>query len=81
MTNDVIEKFLEDPKVEGKPVNIFFKQRNTISGHFIKAKDYDELKAKNFWRVLAADKMELWKKSNDVTLARIFNGAEFSKLK
>ncbi len=81
MTNDVIEKYVEDPHVDGKPVNIFFKQRNSITGHFIKAKDYDELKAKNFWRVVNVNKIDQWKKTNDIDLARLFNGTEFSKLK
>ena len=80
MTFDVIEKFVESKEMVGKPVNIFFKQRNTIAGLFVQGKDYQEMKAKNFWRIVTGANIDNWKKSKDMNLARIFNGAEFTKL-
>ena len=81
MTNDLIQKFIEYKDRTGKAVNIFFKQRNPINGLFIQWKDYDEMKAKNFWRIVSESKIEEWKKTKDITLARLFSGGDFTKLK
>ncbi|RXK58926.1 short-chain dehydrogenase [Lacibacter luteus] len=78
MTNDMIEKFIETRK--SKKVNIFFKQRSTVKGIFIHNNDYEELKNKNFWRIVSEAKIEEWSRTKDASLARIFNGAEFTKL-
>lgn len=80
MTNDLIEKFVETKKRKDQRVNIHFKQRDTLKGLFIREKDYDELKGKNFWRIVSASKLEEWKKTKDQNLARLFNGAEFTRL-
>ncbi len=80
MTNDMIEKFIETKARKSDKVNIFFKQRNTVKGIFIRNLDYEELKSKNFWRVISESKMEEWSRTKDNSLARIFNGAEFTKL-
>jgi len=80
MTNELIEKFVETKKREDRYVNIHFKQRDTLSGLFIREKDYEELKSKNFWRIVSASKMEEWKKTKNQDLARLYNGAEFTRL-
>lgn len=80
MTNDMIEKFIETKSRENSKVNIHFKQRDTVKGIFIRNHDYDELKSKNFWRIVSESKLEEWKRTNDNSLARIFNGAEFTRL-
>jgi uncharacterized membrane protein YheB (UPF0754 family) len=80
MTNDMIEKFIETKNRENSQVNIHFKQRDTVKGVFIRNNDYDELKSKNFWRIVSESKLEEWKKTKDNSLARIFNGAEFTRL-
>ncbi|HLO39192.1 MAG TPA: hypothetical protein VK173_11900 [Lacibacter sp.] len=80
MTNDMIEKFIETKSRENSKVNIHFKQRDTVKGIFIRNHDYDELKSKNFWRIVSESKLEEWKKTKDNNLARIFNGAEFTRL-
>jgi uncharacterized membrane protein YheB (UPF0754 family) len=80
MTNDMIEKFIETKNRENSQVNIHFKQRDTVKGLFIRNHDYDELKSKNFWRIVSESKLEEWKKTKDNSLARIFNGAEFTRL-
>jgi uncharacterized membrane protein YheB (UPF0754 family) len=80
MTNDMIEKFIETKARENSKVNIHFKQRDTVKGIFIRNHDYDELKSKNFWRIVSESKLGEWKKTKDNNLARIFNGAEFTRL-
>lgn len=80
MTSEAIEKLVESGNNSDKPMNIHFKQRNTIRGLFIKGNDYKDLRSKNFWRIVTNANIELWEKTKDVNLARIFNGAEFTKL-
>jgi hypothetical protein len=80
MTNDLIEKFIEKRGKKTSKINIHFKQRNTLQGIFIQAKDYNELKSKNFWRIVSETNSEEWKRTGDQNLARIFNGAEFTRL-
>jgi hypothetical protein len=80
MTNDAIIKQVEANLNEGKPLNIHFKQRNTIKGLFIKGYDYEDLRSKNFWRIVTNANIELWEKTKDINLARIFNGVEFTRL-
>jgi hypothetical protein len=80
MTNEMIEKFIGQRKIKGGQVNIHFKQRGTVTGLFIQTEDYSELKAKNFWRIVSTSKVEEWKKTKNINLARIFNGAEFTRL-
>ncbi|CAN5428855.1 hypothetical protein BH10BAC3_BH10BAC3_31630 [soil metagenome] len=80
MTNEQIEKFLTPEHVGKSAVRISFKTRNTITGLFIQMPDYNDLKAKNFWRIVPENNIEGWKKSKDMNLARIFNGQEFTRL-
>jgi hypothetical protein len=80
MTNDAILKHVESKKSLEKPVNIHFKQRNTITGLFIKGYDYEDLRSKNFWRIITEKHFDEWKKTKDINLCRIFNGTEFTKL-
>nr|WP_294906373.1 short-chain dehydrogenase [uncultured Lacibacter sp.] len=80
MTNDMIEKFVEGKSREHMKVNIHFKQRDTIKGVFIRNNDYDELKHKNFWRIVSESKLAEWQRTKDNSLARIFNGADFTRL-
>jgi hypothetical protein len=80
MTNDMIEKFIETKVQNNAKVNIHFKQRDTVKGVFIRTNDYEELKIKNFWRIVSITKLEEWQRTKDNSLARIFNGAEFTRL-
>ncbi len=81
MTSEVIEKFVEAKDPNGKPVSVFFKQRSTMHGMFIQGRDYQEMKAKNFWRFVIEARLEEWKKTNDINLTRLFSGNDFAKLK
>ena len=81
MNSEDIEKFLDKNKMlDVECVQIKFRQRDTIYGLFVKDNDYTYLKAKNFWRIVPQAKLDAYKSSKDMNLARIFNGAEFSKL-
>jgi hypothetical protein len=80
MTNDLIEKYVAPRQSAEKEIKIFFKQRSTLTGIFIKGNDYDELRSKNFWRIVTDSNISNWKKTKDINLAKIFNGSEFTRL-
>jgi hypothetical protein len=75
IANIVEKKFLEQ-----EPLKVEFKTRQSIIGLFIKFRDYDELKAKNFWRIVPEARIKDYKKTQDFNLSRIFNGQELVKL-
>lgn len=80
MTNDDIEKFFNNKNSNNLPVNISFKTRKPIKGLFIKTGDYSELRRKNLWRIVSESSIDQFKTSNDVNLARIFNGVDITRL-
>jgi hypothetical protein len=80
MSTDQIESFLQKDHVGKTPVRISFKTRQSLIGIFVKTADYNELKSKNFWRIVWESNIDSFKKSNDTSLARIFNGMEITKL-
>ena len=80
MTPDMIEKFISEKIPSGAAVNIHFKDRSTVTGFFIHASDYEELKSKNFWRIVNHQHAEKWRASQDPGLSRLFNGASFTRL-
>jgi len=80
MTTEVIEKFIEQKDRKDGMINIHFKERPIVTGIFIRSSDYAELKTKNLWRVVSNGKVEEWRKTQNMDLARIFNGIAFTKL-
>ena len=81
MTTEQIERFIgNNPSDAAHFTRVFFKTRNTVEGVFIQASDYLELKKKNFWRIVALNRIEEYRQSQDINLSRIFNGSEFTKL-
>lgn len=80
MTNEQIEKYLNDKNPDNAPVRIGFKTRKPLVGVFIKTHDYAELKLKNFWSIVWESNIEAYQKSKDTKLARIFNGSEITKI-
>ena len=80
MNNELIIKFLEPTHLAKSSVKIEFKKRNTIVGVFVQTNDYEDLKSKNFWRIVTEPSIAEWKKTNDNKLAKIFSGSEFSRL-
>jgi hypothetical protein len=81
MTVEQIETFLSRESVpKGKVIRFELKKRNPVRGLIIKGRDYDELKAKNFWRIVTQTRLADYQKTNDINLARIFSGSDFAKL-
>lgn len=80
MTNDRIGKFIESKANLNNEINIHFKGRETLKAVFIRTDDYDELKEKNYWRIVAGKSLEEWKRTGEKNLERIFNGAIFIRL-
>lgn len=82
MHTDDIQKFLQT-KAQGndKYIKIDFRTRESIYGlFFTNDQDFKELSSKNFWRVVTRKYFDEYNKSKNPNLARIFNGAEFTKL-
>lgn len=82
MNIEEIQKFLDTKISKDKNyVRISFKKRNSIYGLFVTGhKDYDDLKSKNFWRIVPQSQFEAYGSSKNVGLAKIFHGSEFSRL-
>jgi hypothetical protein len=80
MTNKQIEDFFTNNKTINRTIKIAFKSRNPVEGIFIETRDYDELKSKNFWRIVSNTHVDNYKKTKDINLSRIFNGTEMTKL-
>ena len=80
MTSEMIEKFVESKSRKSIAVNIYFKERSSVKGMFIRTADYDELKSKNLWRIVSTAKIEEWNRTQNMDLPRIFNGLSFTRL-
>jgi len=80
MTQETIEKFLGVDSRKNTAVNIHFKGRSTVKGLFIQLADYQELKSKNFWRIVSSSVVDEWRKTKDNSLARIYSGGSFTRL-
>jgi hypothetical protein len=80
MTSDQISKFLEGKDLVKQAIKIDFKTRNSITGIFLRSNDFAEMKSKNFWRIVTEAHFSEWKQTNNTSLAKIFNGSEFTRL-
>jgi hypothetical protein len=81
MTVEQIERFLENETIPpGKIIRFELKKRNPVRGLIVKGRDYDDLKAKNFWRIVTQVHLANYQKTQDINLAKIFNGSDFAKL-
>jgi hypothetical protein len=81
MNIEDIEKFLhKNANQDSSCVKISFRKRNEVFGQFIRDRDYDHLKSKNFWRIVTKGHLDEFKRTGDTSLARIFSGSEFSRL-
>lgn len=80
MSPDQIAKFVETEQLNNPTIKVEFKKRNSITGLFVKHTDYEELKSKNFWRLVTEANLEVYNKSKDINSARMFNGSEFTRL-
>lgn len=82
MNIEEIQKFLDKEKpAKEECVRIDFKKRDPVYGLFVQSRDYDELKSKNFWRIVTKTHFEEWHKTKDTNLAKIFSGSDFTRLK
>ncbi|RYZ20228.1 MAG: short-chain dehydrogenase [Chitinophagaceae bacterium] len=77
-----MQKFLDNKASLGNEcVRITFKKRTTINGIFVRGhRDYTEMKAKNFWRIVPESQIEAWEATGNVQLAKLFLGTEFTRL-
>ena len=80
MTTEQIQKFFSSEAKSNSLIRVSFKNRNSIVGIFIQTPDFDDLRSKNFWRIVSEANFEQWRLSKDYNLVRMFNGAEFTKL-
>lgn len=80
MTTEQIDKFLGNGYVDRIPVKISFRTRKPIVGLFVSTEDFNELKSKNFWRIVWESHFEQYNESKDLKQARIFSGTDFTKL-
>ena len=81
MTVEQIEKFLQAEEIpKNKAIRFEFKKRDPIRGLIVKGRDYDDLKVKNFWRIVTQTHLAEYQKSKNINLAKIFSGSDFSKL-
>lgn len=80
MTNEKVSEFIDKNKATEAMVKISFKLRSTVKGVFIQSKDFEELGKKNLWRIVTEINADNFKKTKDINLCRIFNGAEFTRL-
>jgi 3-deoxy-D-arabino-heptulosonate 7-phosphate (DAHP) synthase class II len=81
MTAEQIENFLSNETLpEGKIIRFELKKRDPVRGIIVQGRDYNELKAKNFWRIVTQRNLTAYQKTKDINLARIFAGSDFAKL-
>lgn len=80
MNIDDIERFLQRNNTDPGYVKITFKKRDDVYGLFVRDRDYGHLKSKNFWRIVTKLHFAEYQKTGDMSLAKIFNGSEFSRL-
>ena len=76
----MIEKFVTGKGRKESTINIHFKERSTVKGLFIQGADYDELRSKNFWRIVSSNSLDEWKQTGNFNLTRVFNGVSFTRL-
>lgn len=80
MTNLLIGNFIESDKRKNKVVRIQFKKRDAINGLFVVGTDYEEMKEKNFWRIVTASREQEWNNTQSLSCSRLFSGDEFTRL-
>ena len=82
MNSEQIQNFL-DKNVDNrnKYVKIQFQKRDSLHGLFLtEARDFKEMSAKNFWRIVTQKNLDDYSVSKDLSLSRLFNGSEITRL-
>lgn len=81
MTVEQIENWLAKEAIpQGKIIRFELKKRDPVRGLIVKGRDYNDLKAKNFWRIVTQKNLTAYQKTSDINLAKIFAGSDFAKL-
>jgi hypothetical protein len=80
MKYEDIEKVIQKQITKHPVIQVSFKNRNAIRGIFIQVTDFHELSRKNLWRIVIERHIDSYKRTHDESLARIFNGNEFTRL-
>jgi hypothetical protein len=80
MTVEQIDAFLHKHNFDQAQVKVSFRSRAAFTGIFVKTDDYNDLKVKNFWRIVGESNVKQYLISKQTNLARIFNGTEITKL-
>jgi hypothetical protein len=66
MNIEEIEHFMgRAASPEAQLMTITFKKRDAIQGFIVKGSDYNDLKSKNFWRVVKQKDIEAWERYKD----------------
>lgn len=81
MTQEAIIKIIEKTNAADAVMQVHFKQRTVLNCVFVKRSDYEEMKAKNFWRIVQDCNVNDYKQSKNISLTRLFNGVSISKIK
>lgn len=81
MTSTQIDAFVRKVENENLAVKISLKSREPFIGIFVISKDYEDLKSKNFWRIIGQKNIQNYQNSKDVNLSRIYSGTEITSLK
>ena len=81
MTIAQIDTFIRKIEFDRHAVKISFKSRAPVIGVFVNSRDYDELKGKNFWRIIGQNNIQNYQSSKDANLSRIYSGNEITSLK
>ena len=71
MTVEQIENFLAKETIpQGKIIRFELKKRDPVRGIIVQGRDYQELKAKNFWRIVTQKKTCLHIKSQMISASQ-----------
>jgi hypothetical protein len=81
MTIVQIDTFLRKIQFDRQAVKVSFKSREPFIGFFVKTLEYDDLKGKNFWRIIGQNNLQNYLTSKNANLSRIFSGTEITNLK
>ena len=81
MTNTEIDNFIRRIEFDRKAVKVSFRSREPFIGFFVNTRDYDDLKRKNFWRIIGQNNIQNYLSSGDANLSRLFSGFDITKLK
>lgn len=76
MTADRIASLVEQwLYIPDKTFKVDLNTNEYVIATFIKAYDYEELKAKNVWRIIKSAELIKWRSTGNLELSELINGA------